>query len=402
MFEIKGQWFRFSDEGVAQGTYDVFYSAGYLSGDVNSWFLTDPVDNGRPFEGFGGITVVLVSPKWDRVKEFLKQPKSRQCYMPVWSLDELLECRLAVFPHVDGTDVKEAFGKVGGVARAVFDPIKNGVLQENMKNAVADVDVGYLKNAVSLASKRVSTDFSGDKLFHIVPISGYYDFYNVTHASEYSKTLVVEAISSKGIDDLKALVLATYKFPKIGSALGGGVAGRFFEILAHQMIGGKGIVGEGAGKRTFSMEILSNSSSEVLLGRKTLSFDFTHRKEFPGQSFPGMRDIDISGNYCVPVSQTFAAIDSFGVNSGGDTLYFFQMKHTGVEKIKNGGTAVEGYWKTARKSSGASIKNCVFVYVVPKVGTWQEATKVPNVKVWLNGTSPDFRCDVCVIEIPLD
>ena len=48
MFERKGFWYRFSDEGVAEGEFSSFKAAGYLTGDPTAWYLSDPED--RPEE----------------------------------------------------------------------------------------------------------------------------------------------------------------------------------------------------------------------------------------------------------------------------------------------------------------------------------------------------------------
>ena len=55
------------------------------------------------------------------------------------------------------------------------------------------------------------------------------------------------------------------------------------------------------------MRILSESVEGLLNGRR-LSFDFDELDTFVG------------GRYVVPESQTFPVIDSFGVNSAGDTV----------------------------------------------------------------------------------
>ena len=70
MFERKGSWYRFSDEGVGEGEFCDFFRPMYLQNDLTAWYLSDPKN--RPEEMFAGITVVLVSPKAIRVNEFLK------------------------------------------------------------------------------------------------------------------------------------------------------------------------------------------------------------------------------------------------------------------------------------------------------------------------------------------
>ena len=162
LFEREGYWYRFSDEGVKEGRLATFGDADLL-GHPDSWYLSDPTD--RPGEMFGGITVVLAAPNVIRVNEFLKQAKSKRLFMPVWSEDELLKCRGAVFPHVRRTDVQKAFGVVGDVARSILHVEKLGQIKENMESNV--VDVGLLRAAAWGQLGRISTYYSGDSLFHI-------------------------------------------------------------------------------------------------------------------------------------------------------------------------------------------------------------------------------------------
>lgn len=196
VFERKGEWYRFSDEGVILGTFLAFYNVGYLSGDTSGWYLSDLLRDSPPFEGFDCTTVVLVSPKLKRIHEFLK-PNGPRVFMSVWGLDELLECRLAVFPDVKSTAVKEAFEIVGCVARAVFSPIElavykaamivkaNGVSVEMLRQVFSTTPIDLSTDAlVSTTNTDLSTDAVGDLLFHIFPSPDTgFNFYTVGFAS---------------------------------------------------------------------------------------------------------------------------------------------------------------------------------------------------------------------------
>ncbi|CAN0454092.1 unnamed protein product, partial [Ectocarpus sp. 8 AP-2014] len=140
VFEQKEKWYRFSDEGVVQGRFETFSDAGFLN-DPAGWYLSDP--EGKPREGFTGITVVLVSPEKDKTNEFLKQDTACLLFMPVWSEDELLEYRRIFSPDARSVnDVRKAFEKVGGVARAVFRPRRFAPQVGEMKRATSQVNLG--------------------------------------------------------------------------------------------------------------------------------------------------------------------------------------------------------------------------------------------------------------------
>lgn len=68
IFDLKGDWYRFSDEGVVKGELSSFKSAGYLNDDYGSWYLSDP--EWSPYEKFGGVTVVLGSPRGQSERVF--------------------------------------------------------------------------------------------------------------------------------------------------------------------------------------------------------------------------------------------------------------------------------------------------------------------------------------------
>ncbi|CAN0269983.1 unnamed protein product, partial [Pylaiella littoralis] len=146
IFQSKETCYRFSDTGVMEGSIRQFQEAGELKG-TDRWYLCDPET--RPYKGFTGTTVVLVSPKATRLHEFMKQKESRQFYMPVWDEDELLECREAVYSHVPSDDVKRAFGEVGGVACLVFDRTKLQKQKDKLIRAADKITLDLLKDAVS-------------------------------------------------------------------------------------------------------------------------------------------------------------------------------------------------------------------------------------------------------------
>ena len=404
VLERKGAWYRFSDEGVTQGDISDFRKAGYLQG-TKTWFLSDPKD--RPEELLGLPTVVLVSPRTSRVNEFMKQADSFLFYMPVWSLDELFECQRAVFPHVPETDVRERFGKVGGVARAVFDANKLEQLCLKMQTAASKMDLDLLQQILSRRRgdpDQVSTDKSGDALLHLlaVPETGFKEF-KVDFASEYAHNLTLGEIPKKEFAALASFVRNAFANDELGTKV---VAERAagFETIAHRTIGG-------AGKQQgFDMRILSsaNSSTESVLEGDDWRFSFLREESFEGNSFP---DTLVTGTYYRPQSQNFPAIDSFGVDSGSKTLWFFQMKSAGLPP-KRGEKAVkwnyvERNWRSAKLPHGAPIKNCVFAFVVPGGRVWNKATKTSEKDVgcgdWLLNATDGFKsaCDVCVIKIPL-
>lgn len=391
VFEQKDKWYRFSDEGVVEGRFETFSDAGFLN-DPAGWYLSDP--EGKPREGFTGITVVLVSPGKDKTNEFLKQDEACLLFMPVWSEDELLECRRIIFPGARSVnDVRKAFEKVGGVARAVFRPRRFARQVGKMERATSQVNLGLLRQVCAVEQNEfLSTDKTGDALFHMLPSPGTaYECFDVVFASEYALELVEKAVSEREYLDFQGHVMASLEHADLNSKVGGSARGQMFERLAHAALTRSVRLKK---PTAFNMTILSKSGKDVL-GDGELSLNFTRISEFGGEAFPQTRLR--RRTYYRPTSQTFAAVDSFFVDRSTGTLYFFQMKSAGVEVIETG-ARIEKYWKTASKSK--SITKCVLVHVVPSIN-WQRAIDLGEGGDCLKGATADFKseCVICAIHL---
>ena len=205
------------DEGVAEGEFSSFKTAEYLTGDPTAWYLSDPKD--RP-EMFRGTTVVLVSPKAIRVNEFMKQVKSIQFFMGVWSLGELLECRRAIFPRARCSDVRDAFRDVGGVARAVFEESQLKRLKEKMVTAAESMSLSLdrLRDAVQPVQLHEGL---GHVLFHIFQddTKGFCKC-QVTVAGEFAAKSISEQLSKRGKTAIGNWMAALNGDEKLRTAVG--------------------------------------------------------------------------------------------------------------------------------------------------------------------------------------
>ena len=389
VFELKGDWYRFGDDGEQRGTYSEFRRAGFTR-DPTAWYLSDPKDKAN--ENLAGTTVVLASLDVKRVSGFLKLPDSKQIFMPVWSLEELLKCRRAVFPHVLNADVVKSFGVVGGVARAIFNVHQFDFLKDEIWAAVGEVDVALLRQAAWLPRGKNSDEAVDivNALFHVLSDSGdnFHD-YTVTFASNYTRDLIAREVAERGRDDLLAFVGESIRNPDVSRILGGGsTVGNMFEQAAHLEISRR--------RAPFDMAVLNATRGEVLSWeRKEWGSSFKEVKIFKGNNASFKYDSDV---YYRPNGLFFPGIDSFAVDSRDDTLYFFQIKHTGAEPFELG-SKVESFWDGAVASKDVSVKKCVLVFVVPEATTF-EKSKVLR-KCWLRGGSSDFvsACGVSSIAI---
>lgn len=264
LFELDQYWYRFSDEGVTKGRFDIFDDAGYFL-DESSWYLSDPEN--KPKKILGLATVVLVSPKSGRVEEFLKLTSSKRFYMAPWGEDEVFECRQAVFPHVPATDVQERFGLVGGVARLIFGGIDLKPYINDMRQKANEVNVALLRQLLTMEDSEVSTDSVSDKLFHRIPTPGTVSkTAMITFASEYAREMVLTTVAAKEKLAFAGFWGAAFADEKVGNWVTGSMRGYGFEEVAHNEIAGS-VNGAGTGRRMLNITPLGNSTGNVVLRR---------------------------------------------------------------------------------------------------------------------------------------
>ena len=390
VFEAKDVWHRFSDEGTVVGDFSSFMTAGFFS-DGNTWYLSDPIK--RPREMLQCPTVVFVSPKIGRTKEFLKMSMSEEFVMGPWGEDELMECRRLIYPEVSETDVRKRFDVAGGVARVVFGKVNLDKYSDDM---IAKASRESVKSLPQLAANE-NSDFSnedwGDQLLHMKPWPpgcSVSEQKYITFASEYATGVVASALKIQGDKALPAILGSDF-FGTATTLVSGSAKGILYEYLAHKAIA-RSPGGGGTDGRTFPMRIFGNST--VI----NSTFQFSGTEVFEGKRIPGMLR---PGVYYRPKNTNFPAIDGLGIDTGGDTLFFFQMKVAGAEKVN--GTYVESYWKTALQSKGASPKNFVLLYVVPSGSrsVWEKPASEAKALGVLEGLSEKSKsaCKVGVVTI---
>ena len=140
--------------------------------------------------------------------------------MPMWG-EELLECRLALFPLMPSAVVKEAFLVFEGVARAVFGRKETELHKRDMKIAAGKVDLAMMRRISTEESSTISTDAVGDVLFHIVPLPGTgFEIFTVVFASDHACNLVAKALPEQEERALAGFVGAAFANEELGKILG--------------------------------------------------------------------------------------------------------------------------------------------------------------------------------------
>ena len=155
-----------------------------------------------------------------------------------------------------------------------------------------------------------------------VPDKGFEEV-NIDFTSKYARDLIAEELPKKEFTALKSRVKAATADDEFGAKVVSESAGQF-ETVAH-----KTTIGGAAGQTEFSMRILTsaNNITESEFEGNCWRFNFSKEKSFKGKRFPDTLE---TGTYYTPENKNFAAIDSFGVESGSNTLWFFQGKSRGL------------------------------------------------------------------------
>ncbi|GIL61076.1 hypothetical protein Vafri_15463 [Volvox africanus] len=88
--------------------------------DPKTWWI---VDTGTAFRR-PASTVLLASPDRQRYKEFLKFQGTTTLFMPIWTDDEIKECRIRLYPHLSDATVRDLVWKWGNIPRYVLEKME--------------------------------------------------------------------------------------------------------------------------------------------------------------------------------------------------------------------------------------------------------------------------------------
>ncbi|DAZ96716.1 TPA: hypothetical protein N0F65_011753 [Lagenidium giganteum] len=131
--------FLFTHNVVAQGSQEDFVR---ILDQPTTYYIVDAV---KPAY-YPAKTILLTSPRRSIWFEFNKT-NCQSCYMPVWSLNEILQCRELIYSTTPEAVVLDCFRRWGGIARYVlrFAQIENQ--QVLLDRAMDIVDLDWLVNA---------------------------------------------------------------------------------------------------------------------------------------------------------------------------------------------------------------------------------------------------------------
>jgi len=85
--------------------------------NTDVWYIVD----GQPPLKVHAKTILLCSPQKQHYKEFDKMVGTTIRFMPVWSWNEVNECRIGMFNHLEEAKVEDLYSRWGGIPRFILE-----------------------------------------------------------------------------------------------------------------------------------------------------------------------------------------------------------------------------------------------------------------------------------------
>jgi len=253
------------------------------------------------------VTLFISSPRSEFYKEFVKQKKARQWYFPIWTKEELDECRSKCYPYLPANICNERYRVYGGVARYFFDDDESKNPVDDMEAKLRDLDA--VKGVRNVGAPTDIFPTAHALLHVIVSDDELYRFLHVDLASEYVGYRLWELHDAQMLTNLREMFGGS---PNV-------IAGHLFEIYGHRVFS--------RGGRTLQCRSLEDSA----LSNITLDALDGQQINFREDSIP---IDDLSGKYYVPSKDNFPAIDS--LSSQGMFQFTVSAEHEirGIPTLK--------------------------------------------------------------------
>jgi hypothetical protein len=319
--------------------------------DSSAWYLVDgPVNVGSlSFIPINARVLQVTSPDRQKFKEFLKAPAD-QYFMPVWTHDELEECRARMYPKVSPDELMEFERIAGRIPRYVLeDPFKSRSFSracEALEKVTKAALCRMPRNDIALAIGADDID-DGKASYRVLQIEvDLKEFKSIRLG--WASPFVEEQFFSRMMQVDLELLWMTYE-ETLGS-----MKGIFFETWAHR------ILVERCPNPMPMLRLKNGNSTQNVIGKRTLLLE---------QTYEQMTNMDKT-MYGVPASRTFPAIDAVCLP------YFFQMTIQPAHSIKLKPFAAFVYdmIKQGKMMQDEKIK---LVFVVPPDVFDQYTTCVP-------------------------
>jgi hypothetical protein len=273
-----------------------------------------------------------------KYKEFLKAP-AHQYFMPVWTHNELEDCRKKMYPNVSANNLTELEHIAGPIPRFVLEGPSNS---SNFTRARAKLEQETKRAAVRMSLKDIASAVGAEdandarvtyRTLQIEVDSTTFERIGLRLASPFVEK---HFFSRMAETNLNSLWLAYHNTP-------GSIKGILYEAWAHRILSGRGAT-------PLPMQSLKdkNMTTRVVIGQRTLLLEQTYDEMTKKNE----------ATYRVPASKTFATIAAVCLP------YFFQMTIQASHSIKLEPFAkfVSDMIKTGSMSKEEKIN---LVFVVP-------------------------------------
>ncbi|CAG8830763.1 32696_t:CDS:2 [Gigaspora margarita] len=260
------------------------------------------------------FTFLVTTPKSGRWHEFVKG-RVRKYYAPIWTEEEIWSVWNVKYKNkIPESRVKELITRWGCIPRRVFDEYDD---EPKVDVVVSQCDAYvYLKND----GGDLDDNHSG-KAIHIIPNSDFTDKIYVPASTEICEALYRHY--KKNTKDMIVKIIRNFT-----RSAGGTLAGKFFEMVAHDILrkGGDFTV------RRLTRDSIKQPEEEL------------HLQNLPQQQFHNIDEI-IPGYYNIPEGTNFESVDAIAPNRN-ETHHLYQMTTAETHDIKvNGLNKLENYLK---------------------------------------------------------
>ncbi|CAG8844860.1 40041_t:CDS:2, partial [Gigaspora margarita] len=230
---------------------NIFSFNQYLN-EPETWYIVE----GHVPKECEAKTILVCSPRKGNYREFDKYIGSTIRYMPVWTFNEIEECRSNIFNHLGIDKIKNLYMRWGGIPRFVLENAHDKAQQNLLQHAIDTVDETILNYVGETNCPNDVTDEETDAE-------------KVLPYTEANEVVVKLKINYK--EKLKNFLMASSSINEYGS-----LRGNIFERVAHQILQGGG---------TFNIRILEPHSITCKIKipkRIMLTFDDVNeiKKEF--------------------------------------------------------------------------------------------------------------------------
>jgi len=181
-----------------------------------TFYILDGLDTEPVHSEF--LTLSMASPRSNYFKNWHYHAQITPSYFPVWSLNELRDCRALCYPMFDAATVDRRYKQYGGIARYVFWPNEE---PPSLEGVIADSDA---RKSIRSAGDPSQLFPSSHMILHI-SVDEHLHFQHIVLASRHVGHLLFDKYFDETMERLKSL-------------LGGrsALAGHLFECYAHFLL----------------------------------------------------------------------------------------------------------------------------------------------------------------------